>query len=336
MEFRGLALISHKEYSLSQTLITGVYRSGTEYLTHMLNEHPQLSATMYRVNAIRFIGKRYDPLHNLINLNSALDVIKKRCDHFRFKFPKDQLKKKLMHSKCSVYDFYDQIMSHLYLNKKKRHWAEKNQLLWRQIPSFLKGMPNGKAIILIRDPRKVLLSFKYFTNSEFPAYLGAVYNCLDVMQWAIKLTKLHPDKIIILRFEDLLKFPKENIKKVWLKLDLDPELKLESSKPWLDVYGNKWKINSSFNKKNINKKFNINLLSEEVQLVEKVCKKEMQYFGYSLLNLNSSINNIINLITNNPSLKIMHKRWQEKGEGSQKFPKNPLDKSTWDKDKENN
>ena len=33
-------------------------------------------------------------------------------------------------------------------------------------PEFIKIMPNGKAIIVVRDPRSVLASFKKFTNAK--------------------------------------------------------------------------------------------------------------------------------------------------------------------------
>ena len=58
--------------SKSQTLITGTYRSGSEYLTLLLDSHPELSASMYRVNLIRFMFKRYDPISNPKNLELAL------------------------------------------------------------------------------------------------------------------------------------------------------------------------------------------------------------------------------------------------------------------------
>ncbi len=35
--------------SKSQTLITGVYRTGTEYITQLINRNPNVIATMYRV-----------------------------------------------------------------------------------------------------------------------------------------------------------------------------------------------------------------------------------------------------------------------------------------------
>ena len=57
--------------STSQTLITGVYRTGTEYLTQLVNCHPNISATMYSVNIYRFVEGKYDP----INIKLAKDKI---------------------------------------------------------------------------------------------------------------------------------------------------------------------------------------------------------------------------------------------------------------------
>ena len=64
--------------SKSQTLITGTYRSGSEFLTLLLNSHPELAATMYRVNLIRFVFQRYDPILKLNNLKAALLDTNKR------------------------------------------------------------------------------------------------------------------------------------------------------------------------------------------------------------------------------------------------------------------
>ena len=62
-----------------------------------------------------------------------------------------------------------------------KKWGRKTQLVWRQIPDFLKIFPKGKAINIIRDPRSVLASFKKSTYNPEPAYLGAIFNCYD--QW---------------------------------------------------------------------------------------------------------------------------------------------------------
>ena len=35
-----------------QILVTGVYRSGTEYFANLLGEHPHISVSMYTINYI--------------------------------------------------------------------------------------------------------------------------------------------------------------------------------------------------------------------------------------------------------------------------------------------
>ena len=62
--------------SKKQILITGVYRSGTEYFSHLLNQHPEISSTMYRINALRFINNKKEK--NKINYNKLINDLSKR------------------------------------------------------------------------------------------------------------------------------------------------------------------------------------------------------------------------------------------------------------------
>ena len=87
---------------------------------------------------------------------------------------------------------YDVLMTTLWVTEEKRHWAEKCQILWREIPDFIDMMPNGRAILAIRDPRSVLASFRAFTFVPPPAYLGAIFNCFDALKHArLKFTGLN-------------------------------------------------------------------------------------------------------------------------------------------------
>ena len=45
-----------------------------------------------------------------------------------------------------VYTVYDVMMSELWLDDGKSNWAEKCQLVWREIPDFLDRMPFGRAV----------------------------------------------------------------------------------------------------------------------------------------------------------------------------------------------
>ena len=105
-------------------------------------------------------------------------------------------------------------MKNLFIKDSKKHvWAEKTQLVWREIPEFLKMFPRGKAIIVLRDPRSVLASFKKYTFNPEPAYLGAIFNCYDVMQNSLNYKKKYPSKVLIIKYEELVLNPKKIIKK---------------------------------------------------------------------------------------------------------------------------
>ena len=94
-------------YSKSQTLITGTYRSGSEYLTLLLNSHPELAATMYRVNLIRFIFRRYDPISNKKNLKLALsDTNERLLERYNIQFYKDKVLQKILKIKSYNYGIY--------------------------------------------------------------------------------------------------------------------------------------------------------------------------------------------------------------------------------------
>ena len=58
-------------------------------MTLLLNSHPELSATMYRVNLIRFIFKRYDPISDKRKLELALsDTNERLLERYNIKFDK--------------------------------------------------------------------------------------------------------------------------------------------------------------------------------------------------------------------------------------------------------
>lgn len=334
--------------SKSQTLITGVYRSGTEYITHLINCHQAISATMYQVNIMRFAFKKGKNIHKekiykkiLLDLKKRLNLrykikldIKKICNHIKTK-----------NIKVTYGKLYDLVMSHLYLRDFKKHWAEKNQLLWREIPDFIKIMPNGKAIIIIRDPRSILASFKKYTYAKKPLYLQAIFNCYDLFNFIKKNKKLIKNKkLYILKFENVLLNPKLEINKVFKFLNLKKidNIKLNSNQ--LDAYGKKWKNNSSFEKNKNPNKFNkklslhrwkTSLNNAEILLTEMVCSDYMKYFKYKFKYskiYKNILNDSLKLFINSDEIKKYLKFFLMEGKGIQKFPTNPLEQKNWSKD----
>lgn len=329
--------------SQSQTLITGVYRTGSEYLTQLLNLHPRLSASMYRVNVLRFVYDRYRPIRLAEVQRAALESINERFEQrYDESLPVRGILDELRsHDNVDYGLFYDVIMSTLYLDEERDHWAEKNQLLWRQIPLFIDMMRNGRAILIIRDPRAVLASFKKYTTADPPGYLGAVFNCYDSMKWAVTLGEtLAPDHLLVMRYEDLATRPHEEIPRAWKFIGLPgPYPDVSQRGTWKDAYGNPWHANSSFQSDDPKVAFDVDkaisgwreALSEgEVSLAEIVNAELMPSFGYEMSLSAPSWSKALKLFGHDQITWSYFQRWLDRGEGIQAFPANPLDPSTWE------
>lgn len=333
--------------SNSQTLITGVYRSGTEYLTLLINSHPLISASMYRINLLRFAYKKGHSIHLPKNYKKILNDLNKRLKYrYKIKLNLKNIYNYIKNKKIKVTygNLYDIIMSSIYLKGSVKHWAEKNQLLWREIPEFIKIMPNGKAIVVVRDPRSVLASFKKFTNAKKPLYLQAIFNCFDLFLFIEKNKKLIKNKrLYVVKYENVALNPKYEINKIFkfLKVRKLDEVSIVPNQ--LDAYGNIWRNNTVFDKSSNSKKFHIkssinrwksNLKNEEIILTEIVCARFMNKFGYKCKykSLNKKIpKKVLELFKYNNEIKTCFKNYLEKSEGIQKFPSDPLKRKNWTK-----
>lgn len=330
--------------SKSQTLITGVYRTGTEFLTQLVNCHPRVSATMYSVNVPRFVQGRYDPIGVPDNYRRALaDIDTRLGDRYQKGIDIGALAAQLdMGGEVTYARLYDVAMSALYVSGEIEHWAEKNQLLWREIPEFVKTMPNGKAVLVIRDPRSVLMSFKSYTYAPPPAYLGAVFNCLDAMQHAVRyVTELPADRFILLRYEDVAVDPQVAAEKVWQLIGVEGACNVRSQANWVDAYGKPWHANSSFHAQDDTKPFDVagsinrwrgKISDFEMGFTEAICGDLMAHFGYEACAKPADWLAAFRAEIDDPMVRAYYDAWSETGTGIQAFPTDPLRPENWRND----
>ena len=329
--------------SESQTLITGVYRTGSEYLSMLLNCHPDINVSMYSVNILRFAYGRYDPVWEESNYHQLLDDFSSRIlERYNITLNKDEIVSELTKLDRFGYgELYDLIMSSMYLRNGITNWAEKCQLLWREIPDFIKMMPNGKVIHIIRDPRSVLASFKKYTYAEEPAYLGAIFNCFDSMLHAKKYTETISDESYrYVTYEALASNPQKVTSELWNFLGLRSGCSVTEAQNWNDSYGNKWYANSSFHKNTGANKFDTNasihrwknvLSNTEVEMVEGICMELLTYFGYEKSTITVDWLDIFRLFIKDNNISSYFSNWLNDGEGIEAFPTDPINPQNWEK-----
>lgn len=322
--------------SASQTLVTGVYRTGTEFVTQLMSGHPQLSASMYHVNASRFILGRYEPLSDRLD-QALVDTAQRLAERYQLHLDVPLAAEEIRRRGVSWATLYDVLISALWLGGAKCHWAEKCQLVWRHIADFVSAMPNGRAILVIRDPRSVLASFKSYTYAPPPAYLGAVFNSLDAMAYAVRLQdELPEDRFLVVRYEDAAKDPSALSARIFGFLGLDPADAVLDRSSWRNEKGEPWVANSCFHDK---AEFDVQasidrwrhkLEAWEIAFTEYVCADHMEHFGYRPSGAAMDWRRSLAAILPDATMTAHLHNFIQTGQGIQAFPTDPLDRANWE------
>lgn len=299
---------------------------------------------MYSVNVPRFVTGRYDPIADPENFRHALTDINARLQQrYERSIDVEALVRALESGEKVTYArLYDEVMTALYLSGETLHWAEKNQLLWREIPEFIEAMPNGKAVLVIRDPRSVLMSFKKYTYAPPPAYLGAVFNCFDAMRCAMRYrSELPPDQFLLLRYEDVALEPQAAAEKVWSLLGVTGSCDVRAAHGWSDAYGRPWHANSSFHAQDDGRPFDVSgsinrwrdqITEFELGVTEAICGELMTQFGYETSSGPGDWLAQLRAEIRDPLVLGYLDMWAETGRGIQAFPTDPLKPENWRND----
>lgn len=145
-------------------------------------------------------------------------------------------------------------------------------------------------ILIIRDPRAVIAS-NFASGSRYPIIFL-------LRQWRkiATLSAYYADKFdscLLIKFEDLLAKSSSTVSSICNKLDIKFDERMMDERNYLDGFGEKWKINTSYKSKeemgtmfksNNEEKWRKILSKEELLLIESTLWPEMKYFGYDLVN----------------------------------------------------
>ena len=336
MDVNSMGVLSER-----QVLITGVYRSGTEYVTQLLNNHPQLAARMYVVSFMRFCWDRYNPIDEAYQYTRLLFDAGQRI-YYRWNRKLDiyGILSRLQKGPVTYASLYDAMMADLFCTDETPYWAEKTQLAWTKIGPFLDMFPEGKAILIVRDPRNVMLSFKKITYAPEPAYLGAAFNCLDAMSKGLSVqSEYGKERVHIIRYEDLLTDPETYLVGIFDFLGLTVEHELLKSDHWTDESGNPWVHNTVHTKdsapdtaidfrKNIYK-WKAGLSVQDAAFCDTIVGGMIDRYGYEPGSTTMNWDQLQHIIAGDEKLSVYLDRWGQTGEGVEAFPTDPLQRKNW-------
>lgn len=326
----------------SPIFLTGVYRTGSTLLSRMLDVHPELAVTHDNVHFMRYCYNKYNPL-NRENVQQLVNDIYNRINmRFKIVFSVNKVVEAVFGSKEPItYGLiYDKLMNELLLTgTEAKRWGEKTNLAWSSIPHFLQMFPKGKTILIIRDPRDVLYSFKKMTTAQWPDYLDAIFTSIDALQTAKKFLKtLSESSFFLFKYEDFIANPEEYTKKLCMFIEVDFDPQMLNVHNYRDRSKKKWRGETISNKplcgisnKTVNRWRQV-LKGEELLLTETLLREEMTDFGYSLSGKDFKIEDMVNafsIIRKSELIKNRFVDWLRTGCGIEAYPSNPTDPKNW-------
>lgn len=274
--------------------IVGTERSGSNLLRLILNAHseiaiphpPHIMRDFFPL--LRFYGN-LEKEKNFQHL--VCDVVMVVNSHFapwpfhvseEIVFQRARSKRSLFSIYCTVYELY---LEHT----KKKRWGCKSTFMYRHFHEICEQYPRAKFIHLVRDPRAVVASAK---KSIFSAYQPQLEANLWLKEQSeiddLKQGDLFREKVVTVRYEDLVENPNLTVPRIMAFLGLDYEPKQldyfhskEASS--LSQLSESWKNCGEPISRDRIHLYQKELQPLEIELVESITQRKMRALGYPLM-----------------------------------------------------
>jgi len=315
-------------------------RAGSSYLSRILSAHPNISMSYDTINFFRFCHHRYDPIEKEENFVQLISDISLRLNE-RFKIPLDINKciESVGDKEYSYATAYWGVLRTIFPDSEKTILGDKESLAWTKIPAFLEMFPNGKAIILVRDPRDVVNSFKKITIAPENDYLIALFDAVDAVNHAVRFSTRYPNNVHMVKFEELKMDSERVVKKVCKFLEIDFSVDMLNVHKYTDHLGEKWdsilsrSCPEETNPLDAVGRWRHKISNDDLLLCEWIAKKQISMMGLSLSGQKFSqedFNSAMRKLMSSPLLRSAFKNWCETGEGVEKFPLDPINPANWE------
>lgn len=305
----------------------------------MLSAHPMVDVGYDALNFFRYCYHRYDPITDPTQIRKLLDDTSYRLDHrFGIVLNPEQCLVDIGDKDLTYGHVYHTILKNIFREKGKPVVGDKEALAWTKIPDFLQMCPNGKAIVILRDPRDVVVSFKNMTIAPGNDYLIALFNVVDAVNHAFRFKQRYPNRVHIVGFERLKLHTESELRSLCDFLDLEYSENMLQNDGFTDRLGNEW--DQTLAKTFVDEadwlapvgrwKKIIDL--EDLYLCQNIAHKQISMLGLQIDNRDFSRETFeaaTKKLMETPLLVDAYKRWFESGEGMEIFPLDPLNPINW-------
>jgi len=330
--------------SSTYVLMTGWARSGAALSCNIINAHSDTAFSVDVVKYLNFCFNRY-PILNEDNLKIMLEEMHLRLKaRWSIDFNLNKCIKNIGDN-LEHHNIYIILMNHIVgLDLEKKVIGEYEGVSWGKVPYFLDNIENSKAMMIVRDPRDVLVSFKKNTIAPGDDYLISVFNSLGLMESWIENKALYSERFYGIRFEELKKNTEEETNRITDFLGIDFQPKMLNSNNWKIRRGNNWKKwgnhdSSSFSSDSKLKKNPVGRWRELIDPVDHfICElitgSVMKSFDIELefTDLKDELFELaINRLMSSQLLRKSFLNYVYSQKGSEQYPTDPCDPKNWDR-----
>lgn len=213
--------------------IVGSARSGTTLLSNIFNQHSEVVATTENDFLLYFLKDFYDADFTDPRVKKKLaSLVKKRRKRVINIWDLEEDYISALQSTDGIKS-YRQFCTGAYLHYGKKYYGKENvKIIIDKNPTYtihlrtlLAEFPDSKFIALVRDYRDVISSQKRFFSllKLIPIY-GYMWTINN--ETIFECHKQNPGRILLVRYEDLVRIPEETIKIIcsFLDVDFEPEM----------------------------------------------------------------------------------------------------------------
>lgn len=254
-----------------QVLITGNYRSGTEYLSNLLNHLKLVTSEMYTTNFLR----NFHQAETISQFKN--NIITHLYERKSVTIPQNIID--VLKNEDTVPRFIQSLYG--YIATDSSIFIDKEQLAWKYYSFYKSIFPNGKVILVLRDPRAIMNSFRKFTVHIGDYYLTSCLNSLGLFQFIQKHQNC--SDILVIRYEDLMLDRDSVVLSICNFLGV-PFQRFVSVGAASAITGKTWNGNTTtsgefdFIKSNTCWKSELNL--RDIRLVDNICGEFYEKFNY--------------------------------------------------------
>ena len=184
--------------------VGGLFKSGTTLLRAMLGQHSNIASGLETYWFDLNWEERHSPVF--------LEKIEKIRQFYNLD---EELTNNFVGESKSNAEFLSRFLSHYAETVGKKRWLEKTPGNVLHLENIFSVWQGARFIHIVRDPRDVFASFKESKKRDTVEVMAELWTqYFGAVQWAKRHMKLAPEQFMEIRYERLVLYPVETIKRV--------------------------------------------------------------------------------------------------------------------------